>query len=135
MPGIKYINILAAAVAIAPEIRLSDFLKLVIFCTTTLAMLSSAAWASQAGDLLASCESPSGTPGDGYCNSWINGFVNGIQMDQILNESKTPVCIDHTDTKTARTEIVNFLRTAPVIHNVDAGSAVGYALQKLHPCR
>jgi hypothetical protein len=103
---------------------------------TTLAIISTPAWAaSTAGDLLSACTSPPGTEGDVICNAYINGFVNGVLVDQVARESGQSICIDNTNTGAVREALRHFLIGHPTILGADSGSAVGAAFQALYPCK
>ena len=95
---------------------------------------SAAAFAASAGDLLSACISDPGTRGDITCNSYINGFVNGILIDQVAREGGKPICVDKTNTDAVRAAITAFFKNNPNILHFDGGSAMGAAFQRLYPC-
>jgi hypothetical protein len=90
--------------------------------------------ASSAGDLLAACTSAPQTRGDVLCNAYINGFMNGVLVDQVAREGGQPICVDHTNTGAVREALTTFLKSHPIVLTVDAGSVVGFVFQTLYPC-
>jgi hypothetical protein len=101
-----------------------------------LLLISSPAWGGgSGGDLYAACTSASGTRGDVICSSYINGFANGVLMDQIAREKGTPICIpDGVTTIQVREAVKNYLAKHPVVLGIDSGSLVGVALMEAYPC-
>ena len=81
------------------------------------------------------CTSQPQSQGDAICNAYLNGFVNGILVDQIAREGGQPICIDNTNTRAVREAITTFLKAQPDVLSVDAGSLLGAAFQRLYPCR
>jgi len=97
-------------------------------------LLTSPVLASSAGDLAAACASAAGTTGEAACNSFLNGFVAGLQMDQVMREAGTPVCMDQTSTIRVRKIVSEFFAAHPESLQIDSGSVVGYALLRAYPC-
>jgi hypothetical protein len=109
--------------------------KVLVALVASLAFTSSPVWAaSSAGDLLAACRSAPETRGDEICNAYINGFVNGVLVDQVAREGSQPICIDNTNTGAVRKALTEFLNANPTILRLDSGSVVGAAYQRLYPC-
>jgi hypothetical protein len=52
-----------------------------------------------------------GRPGDGFCNAYSYGFVQGIYIDQIVREQSASLCMDTTNTGAVRAALTEFLRT------------------------
>jgi len=73
--------------------------------------------------------------GDAICNAYINGFVNGILIDQVATEGGKPICIDKTNTGQVREVLRVFLINHSSVLNIDAGSVVGAAFQALYSCK
>jgi hypothetical protein len=107
-------------------------MRLAIVAATVL--IASPVLASSSGDLEAACSSPTGTKGETICNSFLNGFVAGLQMDQLLNEAGTPICIDQSSTIRVRKIVGDFFAAHPEFRQVDSGSVVGYALLQAYRC-
>ena len=91
--------------------------------------------ASSAGDLLAACNSASGSSGDGLCNAYMNGFVQGIFVDQIAREEHEPICVDNTNTGALRKALIEYLKDHANAAYLPAGSVLGVAVQRLYACK
>jgi hypothetical protein len=91
--------------------------------------------ASNGGDLLAACTSAPGTPGDSFCNAYINGFVQGIYVDQIIREEGGSLCMDTTNTGAVRAALTEFLRTHANATFLPAGSVLGAAVHEQYRCK
>ena len=99
-----------------------------------MALMTSPVLASSSGDLEAACSSPPATKGETICNSFLNGFVAGLQMDQLLKEAGTPVCIDRSSTIQVRKIVGDFFAAHPEFRQLDSGTVVGYALLQAYRC-
>ena len=107
-----------------------------VFFVVAILMVSPAWGASSGGDIFASCASAPGTEGYAKCNSYINGFVGGILVDQISNEQGTPICIpDNTTTDQVREVIMRYAKTNPEALRVISNSFVGAALLAAYSCK
>ena len=91
--------------------------------------------ATSAGDLLAACTSAPGSSGDGLCNAYINGFVQGLFVDQIANEEHQPICVDNTNTGAIREILIEYLKDHANTTYLPAGSVLGVAVQQLYACK
>lgn len=91
--------------------------------------------ASNGGDLLAACTSAPGTPGDGFCNAYTNGFMQGIYIDQIVREQGASLCMDTTNTGAVRAALTEFLRTHANAAFLQAGSVLGAAVNEKYRCK
>ena len=86
------------------------------------------------GSLYSACTSASGSIGDKLCQSYINGFVNGLLAAEANAAMGTPICVpEHVDTRQAREVVVRFFAANPAAQYLDAGPAVGVALQQVWP--
>jgi len=99
-------------------------------------LVTSPVWgAASGGDLYASCNSAPGTAGDQNCSSYINGFVNGVLLDQIGREQGYPICIPNgTNTAQVRDVVKKFLEAHPAVLNVESGPLVARAITDAFPC-
>ncbi len=89
-------------------------------------VIASPAWSGQAGDLLAACQNAPGTEGDRLCQSYINGFFNGILAAQIASEQGTPICMpDYTNTNQIREIVSSSLKAHPEALTFDTGGVLG----------
>jgi Ssp1 endopeptidase immunity protein Rap1a len=87
------------------------------------------------GDLLAACNGPSGSLGDVMCNSYINGYSNGVLGDQVAREHDEPICIpDHTSTLQIRLMVQSFLKLHPELLTVDVGGLVARVMATAYRC-
>ena len=107
-------------------------MRLAIVAATVL--MTSPVLASSAGDLESACSSPPGTKGETVCNSFLNGFVAGLQMDQLLKEAGTPVCIEETSTIQVRKIVGDFFAAHPELRQLESGPVIGYALLQAYGC-
>ena len=91
---------------------------------------------SRGGDLAAACNSSSGTTGDVLCDAYINGFVNGVLLDQIGSQQGTPICIpDGLATADIRRTLQQFAKAHPETLYTTSGPFMAAALMTTYPCK
>ena len=91
---------------------------------------------SRGGDLNASCTSTPGTKGDLICRAYLNGYLDGVTMDQITREQRAPICIpDHTSTDQMREAVMNFAKAHPDTLYFGSPEFVAAALMQAFPCK
>lgn len=100
-------------------------------------LISVPAWADTSGSALyASCTSASGSLGDKLCQSYVNGFVNGLLSAEAEAKRGTPICVpDHVDTGQVRELVIRFFAANQAALNFEAGAGVGVAVQQAWPCK
>lgn len=70
------------------------------------------------------------------CNAYINGFMDGVMLDQIHREQGTPICIPGgTTTDQLRKIIISFILTHEKLLSFPGNSVVGEALFEVFPCK
>jgi hypothetical protein len=91
---------------------------------------------SHAGDLIADCNSSKGSPKFDYCNAFINGFANGILIDQIATRGNDPICLpDYTNTDELRGVIKAYGATHSDALNALSAPFAARALMQAYPCK
>lgn len=91
---------------------------------------------SHSADLLNACSSPEGSRNFDYCNAFINGFVNGILIDQIAARGNDPICLpDYTNTDELRGVIKAYAGTHPEALNALSAPFAARALMQAYPCK
>ena len=77
-----------------------------------------------------------GSSSDGSCNSYVNGVMAGVTIDQVARDGGTPICFPpHMTTEQVRQVITKFLRARPSTWTVDGNAGVGLALIDAFPCK
>jgi hypothetical protein len=59
------------------------------------------------------------------CAAYINGFMNGIFVDQIAREEGHPICVGNTNTTAVRDALVDFLKASTAANAPSCGLCLG----------
>jgi hypothetical protein len=107
-----------------------------LLAACAIANSSARAQSPNAAAILKSCtRSPPGSNEDQECNSYINGVIAGVLVDQVAREQGTPICLPASvSTDELRQSVSGFLEAHPQIWTLDGNSAVGAALTEIYPC-
>lgn len=108
----------------------------VLLAAFTIAGSSAEAQSPNAAAILKSCGmSPPASEEDQKCNSYINGVITGVLVDQVAREQGNPICFPaRVNTDEVRKSVSSFLAAHPNIWTMDGNSAVGVALTDAYPC-
>jgi hypothetical protein len=100
-------------------------------------LFASQAWAGgNGGDLYAACTSDAGTMADQSCDSYLNGFANGIIADQVALRGNSPICIPaFTTTRQLRELFIDAITQHPDVKTIGAGAVLGTVLMRAYPCK
>ena len=97
---------------------------------------AAAAQTSKAGDLADACNGRGGPGGVDICNAFINGFVNGVLVDQIATKGHDPICLpDQTNTDELRGIVKEFAAGHPQALTALAAPFLARALMQAYPCK
>jgi hypothetical protein len=84
------------------------------------------------GDLNAARQSAPGSLGDIMCDTFLNGLVSGVKVDQVFRKGGTPICMDLTSTATARNIVTNSCCASKVLI-MEMGTVAAWALFQAYP--
>ncbi len=100
-------------------------------------LFASQAWAGgSGGDLYAACTSDAGTMADESCDSYLNGFANGIIADQVALRGNSPICLPARTTAPQLRELfIDAVTLHPGVKTIEAGAVLGTVLMRAYPCK
>jgi hypothetical protein len=94
-----------------------------------------AAGSPNAAEIVRQCATLGNAPTD-ECQSYVNGLITGVMMDQIGREQGTPICLpDSVTTDEVRSQIVAYIRAHPDFLARDGNQVVGVALMTMFACK
>lgn len=83
----------------------------------------------RASELSGYCKAKPGTRGDGMCDGFIRGVVDGITGDHAIAEQGIAFCIPpEVDTAAVRRTVLAFIAKNPKVLADDAGPVVEFAI-------